>query len=239
MKSFQLSLFLFFLLLTVNLKSQQVVLASEVYPELKYNALRGEVFFSDYKQVKGSAYLVDDWMLGNIHLDDGQRMDNVKFKLDAFSHRIIIYQENLKRLVIAEKEHITGFVVEMNNTQKTFKKILGVNSKTKVYDGCYFEVLTEGKVSLYKLYYKEILPIHDANSKYIEEFIDEFSYYALINDEYIHIRLGRNFLYRNFPEYKVQLRKFIRKNKLNVRKESDSVVAVNYLNEILLTLQQQ
>jgi len=238
MKSFQLSLFLFFLLLTANLKSQQMVLASDVYPELKYNALRGEVFFSEYKQVKGSAYLLDDWMIGNIHLDDGNKMSQVQFKLDAFSHRIIIYQEKLKRLVIAEKLHITGFTAEINNTHKTFKKIIGVNSKTKVYDGCYFEVLTEGRVSLYKLYYKEIIPIHDANKKYIEEFSDEISYYALINDEYIHFRLGRNFLYRNFPEYKVQLRKFIRKNKLNVRKEGNIVVAVNYLNEILLTLQQ-
>lgn len=234
-----MTLFLILLLLTPNLKSQQVVLASDVYPELKYNTLKGEVFFSEYKQVKGSAYLLDDWMLGTIYLDDGNKMGDVQFKLDAFAHRIIIYQENLKRLVIAEKEHITGFVAEINNTNKTFKKILDVNSKTKVYDGCYFEVLTEGKVSLYKLNYKEILPIHDANSKYIEEFINGFSYFTLVNNEYLHIRLGRNFLYRNFPEYKVQLRKFIRKNKLNVRKENDSVIAVNYLNEILFTLQKQ
>ncbi len=236
MKSFVLYSFLF--LLFPNIKSQELLLASELYPELRYHSLKGEVFFFDYRQVKGSPYLLDEWMTGDIYLDDGNTIQNVKLKLDVYAHRILAYQDHLKRVVITEKKHIAEFTLMEDGTEERFKKIVGVNSKSKVYDGCYFKVLTEGIFSLYKLDYKDLLPLQSQSKTFVDEFIDETAYFVARNNEYRQIRLSKAYFILNFPEYKIQMKKFIRKNKLRMKKEKDFVVAVDHLNEISQLLQE-
>ncbi|MGD2033520.1 MAG: hypothetical protein PVF73_00580 [Bacteroidales bacterium] len=215
-----------------NLNAQEKVLSSELYPELKYYALSGEVFYSDYKQVKGSAFLDDDWMQGNIYFDNGEEIPSVQLKLDIFMHRVLVYQENLKRIVITSKEDMTGFTVGAEGSEKQFKKIAGINSKAKASDGCFFEVLHEGEISLFKLYYIEKLPFKYQSGIFTEEFYNETDYFIKVNNEYNEIRLRRRYFIGNFPEYKSQIRQFIRKNRLKPGNENDFVKVLNYLSEI-------
>jgi hypothetical protein len=200
---------------------------------LKYHYLKGQVYYDEYRQVKGTPYLIDEWLTGDIYLDNGKELKVVMFKLDVYAHRILVYHENLKRLVIPEKDHITGFTFHEKGRAKNYIKIFGVNAKAKVFDGCYFEVLTEGEVSFFKLDYKDVLSLKEAEKKYIEEFLDEISYYLLKDGEYKQVRLHKLSLLKKFPEFKVQIRKYIRKNNLKVRKENDFVAAITYINEIL------
>ena len=167
--------FIFLVLLFLqNVRSQETLLASKLFPELRYHDLKGEVYFTDYRQIKGSPFLYDDWMMGDVLLDDGKTINDVMIKLDVFAHRILIYQENLKRVVLIEKQHAAEFTLNVANEEKKYRKLLGVNSKSKVFDGCYFEVLEEGNISLYKLNYLDIYPINSINKIYIEEFIKEW-----------------------------------------------------------------
>lgn len=230
MRSFVFYIFIF--LISFNLKSQELVLASELYPELRYHYLKGEVFYFDYRQVKGTPYLIDDWMIGNINLDDGKELKSVRFKLDIFVHRIIIYHENLNRMVLAEKKYIAEFSIQEGELEKRFKKIEKVGLRSKAYNGCYYEVLTEDVISLYKLYYKDKIPARNLSEIYVEEFTDETDYLIAINNEYKNIRLSKAYFILNYPEYKVQIKKYIRKNRLKLRKEKDFIVAIDYLNEI-------
>ncbi len=232
-------LYLIFLLLSLSIKSQEALLVSELYPELRYHDLKGEVFFSDYRQVKGSPYLYDDWMIGDIFLDNGKEIKNVMIKFDVFVHRVLVYHEYLKRVVLIEKQHTSEFILRVGEDEKKYRKIMNVNSKSKVLDGCYFEVLSEGEISLFKMNYRDIYPINNANAIYIEEFSNEEAYMVYVNNDYKQIRLSKSYFFHNYPEYKDQIRKFIRKNKLKVRKEKDFVKAINYLNEIMRLLKKE
>jgi len=232
-------LYMIFLLLSLSIKSQEALLVSELYPELRYNDLKGEVFFSDYRQVKGSPYLYDDWMIGDIFLDNGRGIKNVMIKFDVYAHRVLVYHENLKRVVLIEKQHTAEFILRVSGEERRFRKLMEVNSKSKVFDGCYFEVLSEGEISLLKLNYRDVYPINNPNKIFIDEFTDEENYMVFVNNDYKQIRLSRNYFFHNYPEYKDQLRKYIRKNKLKVRTEKDFVKAINYLNEIIPLLKSE
>jgi hypothetical protein len=226
-------LYIIFLLLSLNIRSQEAFLVSELYPELRYHDLKGTVFFSDYRQVKGSPYLYDDWMNGNIFLDNGKVIQNVMMKLDVYAHRVLVYHENLKRVVLLEKQHTNEFILRITGEEKRFRKLMDVNSKSKVFDGCFFEVLSEGEISLFKLNYRDVYPINNPNEIYIDEFTNEEDYIVYVNNDYKQIRLGRSYFFHNYPEYKDQLRKYFRKNKLKIRTEKDFVKSIDHLNEII------
>lgn len=110
---------------------------------------------------------------------------------------------------------------------------MDVNSKSKVFDGCFFEVLSEGEISLFKLNYRDVYPINHPNEIYIDEFTNEEDYIVYVNNDYKQIRLGRSYFFHNYPEYKDQLRKYFRKNKLRIRTEKDFVKSIDHLNEII------
>ncbi len=230
MKKFSLLLVLFFV--SLNLRSQDLIRSSEMYPELRYYSLRGEVFFTAYRQVKGTSYFSDDWISGNINLKEGKEIRNVKIKFDVYAHRILVYHESLKRIVIIEKEQVLDFVIMDGKSERIFKKMLDINSKSKVYNGCFLEILSEGSISLYKLYYKDVMPLKNPDQKFIEEFLDETDYFVGFNNQYKQARLSRAYFLHNFPEYKIAIRKFIRKKNLKVRKEKDFVIAIEYVSEL-------
>lgn len=232
-------LFAIILLPFLSIKSQEAILISELYPELRYHELKGEVSFAEYKQVKGSPFLFEDWMQGDIFLDNGKEINNVMIRLDVFAHRILVYHENLKRVVLIEKQHANEFILQVGSEEKRYRKLFNVNSKAKVLDGCYFEVLSEGEISLFKLNFLDLYTINDPGSIFIEEFYEQKNYIVFVNNEYRQIRLRKNYFYHNYPQYKDQLRKYIRKNKLKVGTEKDFVKAVNYLNEILELLKNE
>ena len=51
---------------------------------MRYYPLKGEVYYSDYMQVKGSAFLKgEDWMDGDLMLNCGKSLDDVKKAIQA------------------------------------------------------------------------------------------------------------------------------------------------------------
>jgi hypothetical protein len=216
-----------------QLRAQEPILASERFPELRYYSLKGEVFYSAYIQIKGSAFMEDDWMKGDILLNNGKTIRNVSFKLDAYAHRVLVYQDYLKRIITVSKSDISEFFIKNGKKERRFIFIKDISSKAKVSDGCYFEELSSGKISCYKLYYKDVLPLRAPEMPLLDEFIDETSYFLKYGDHYESIRLNRNILYKTFPQYKTELKQFVHRKNLHLKQENDFVTAISYLSEVL------
>jgi hypothetical protein len=218
----------------LQLNAQQQVLVSELHPELKYYPLKGKVYYQDYIQVKGSAFLTgEDWINGDIFLTSGKRLNNIKYKIDIYAHRILAYQPYLKRIVLVSKEDISTCLIKDTDPPRKFIFLSNIPTKAKVSDGCYFEVLSEGRISFYKLFYKDVLPLRSPEMPLLDEFLDETTYFLKDGDAVRSVRLRKNVLFKMYPEYKSELKDFIRRKNLHLRQEDDFNIAVSHLGSVL------
>jgi hypothetical protein len=231
MKKFQLIIIAFFFL--TELSFGQKMMASEQYPELKYEYLKGVVFYSDYRQIKGNAYLTTDWCIGSIRLKDDHEIRNIKLKFDVYQHRLIVYQEYLKRLVIPEKQDIASFTLEIDGTTRNFKYVEAELASKSSLTQYFLEVLMEGKVSFYRLYFRDVLPLKTAEMPYIDEFIEQSDYYLFYQGEYQVARLTKSYLIKRFPQYKNEIRRFARENNLKIKNDKDYALLVGYISELV------
>lgn len=219
--------------LTMELKAQQV-LVSEMYPELKYYPLKGQVYYQDYIQVKGSAFLKgENWMKGDLILTSGERMNDINFKFDIYAHRVLVYHEFLKRVVSISKKDLTEFYIKDSGSQRRFIFLSEISTKASVSHGCYVEVLSEGRLSFYKLYYKDVLPLRTPVMPLLDEFLDESTYYLKDGDKMNSFRLNKKSLIKLYPQYKSEIKQFVRKKNLHLRNQSDFVIAVSHLGRVL------
>jgi hypothetical protein len=213
--------------------SQEIVLASQIHPELKYYPLKGEVFFSAYKQIKGNPYLTGDWVTGSICLKNGQVMNNIKYKFDVYQHRLIVYQEFLKRLVIPEKQDIESFKIIENGTVRNFKCVEANLTSQKTLTQNFLEVLMEGKVSFYRLYSRQVLPLRTPEMPYIDEFIELSDYYLFYQGKYEIARLRKSYLINRFPQFKSEIKHYARGNRLKLRHDHDFAIMIGYLSQLI------
>jgi hypothetical protein len=216
------------------LVAQQQVLVSELHPELRYYPLKGKVYYLNYIQIKGSAFLSgEEWMSGDLILTNGKRLNNIRFKIDIYAHRILVYHDYLKRIVTISKKDISELYVKDNEQPRKFVFIADIPTKAKVSDGCYFEVLSEGRISFYKLFYKDVLPLRTPEMPLLDEFLDEITYFLKDGDTVRSIRLRKKVLFKLYPQYKSEMKEFIRRQNLQLRKESDFSMAISHLGSVL------
>jgi hypothetical protein len=218
--------------------AQEPLLASEKYPELRYYPLQGEVFFADYQTIKGNAYLNDDWQSGDVFVSGNQIIKNSKFRVDIYSQQILVYNDFLKRTVKPDTKYIDGFRIVNGNTEHVFKKVnynFGFLGGKPNY---FVEVLHEGNLAFYKLYIKTILPVNTSGQGYSDAFYPAVHYYTCNHGKYKEVKLRKSSLLADFPQYKSELKTFIRQEKLRLKKEDDFSKAVEYLDQVIIKANQ-
>lgn len=217
-----------------SLPAQEMKLASEAYPEHRYYPLKGEAFFSAYRQIKGSAYLTDDWVTGDVWLTGGDILKNVQFKVDMYVHRMLVYNDYLKRVIILEKERITQFTFKMaDGRERIFRRIEADHALRLTSKEYFQEVIAEGEVSVYKLYFRDITPLRTPEMPFIDEFVNGTHYYCVYQNKWELAKFHRSYLYKKFPAHKSELRQFIRDQKLRTKDDNDLKEIMNYLNQII------
>jgi len=211
--------------------SQTVKLGSEKYPEHRFYPLKGQIYNTTYRQIKGDAFLTEDWIIGTIHLNNGRNIPEVKYKFDTYSQIVIIYNDALKRLILPEENLVTGFTFTDGKLNRYFKRVNSDLGVRKVHSDYFLEVLHEGEISFYKLYLKTVLPLRVPEMPFIDEFVDEKHYYLCINGMYEPARLTKSFLKQRFPGYRKEISHYARKNNLRLKDETDFANMIFYLGQ--------
>jgi hypothetical protein len=222
-----------FSLLMISIKAQDIILTHDKYPELKYIGLTGKVYYNTYIQVKGSAYLSSDWQKGSITLENGEVLNDVSFKCDVYNHQLLVYNESIKRVILIDKYSIKGFSFIENGEERNFIRINDINTRAVSIDGNFVEVLSSGYISLYKLIYKNKIALSTPVMPFIDEFNDGVEYHLMIGSAEEQINLRKTLLIRKFPEYKADIKHYIRKTNLKVKHEKDFIRVIQYLNGIV------
>jgi hypothetical protein len=211
---------------------QDVVSTRDRYPEMKYLDLSGTIYHNSYFQVKGSAYLSDEWTHGTIFLTDGTTLKNISFKIDLYTQQILVYHDILKRVITIDNHKFGYLVFNENSKLRKFKLVDGLKTQSAAKEGVVVEALSEGKIGFYKVYYKNKNPLLEPSLPFIYEFMDVSRYFILKGSSYFPVKCRKHNLIRLFPEYKANIKQHIRQSHLKLKKESDFSKAVDYINEL-------
>lgn len=224
---------LFLLCCGQHLLAQEMNLSSEIYTEHRYYPLKGEIFYKAYRQVKGNAYLTDGWVDGSIYMTNGSVLKSVKFKIDVYAHYLLVYNEYLKRVIVLPRSEIDKFNFMDNGNNRKFKRVKANRNLKLMNNEFLLEVIQQGHVSVYKLYYRDITPMKSSEMPFIDEFVPRKSYFLVYNNNWEGIRLRRSSLNKKFPDYKKEIKHYIRKNRLKLKRENDFAQVVDYISQIL------
>ena len=230
---------LFILLLQVAASAQYSGLYSENL-NLKSNRLHGkltgEVYFLSLTS-NASHFLQKDWVEGTITLKDGDVFEGIRMRYMAYGDELVVYNSNIKTLFIVDKNTVKQFTFKTPLSSGNFaeRKFVNLDSLGVFLDRTYFEELYSGTVQLlvfHQIEERKISPYIDSSGKLSDtEFRMNKIYYLLSKvNELTRFQLKNRSLYNLFPENKKEMRKLLRKNKINIIDESSAVQAFDLLD---------
>jgi len=212
--------------------SQEVKLASELYPEHRLDPLRGEVYNKIYIQTKGNPFLFKEWLPGTLYLTNNDSVPGLELRFDTYSQAAIVYIKDLNRLILPDENLVMAFSIGNAGSKLYFKKVSHDLGVKKVHSGYFLQVLYEGSVSLYKLYLNDAIPLRAAEMPFIEEFVPKSDYYIYINGTYEIAHLKRSYLKNRFPEHKKEISRYARTNRLSLKDENDFATMISHIDRI-------
>jgi len=179
-----------------------------------------------YEGVKGTPYFKNVWQNAQITSMEGKVYNNVPLKYDVYSNLLVI--KNSKGDSISTE---TANVKEFTwiGTGLTFVREPLLDNTTDIKNfGRFYQLLFRGeKTTLLKNHRKEILKAdyqggYNANRRY-DELIDETDYYLKKGSQIEKIKLNEKNILKSTADKEKELRDFIKKQKLNLKNETDVV----------------
>lgn len=173
--------------------------------------------------ITGSTYLFPNW--------NGQFtvVDKLGTSIKLYNLNYNIKSESLESYI--SKDSI--FQYDINKIDKIIKndikfKIITINNK----DGLYQEIFINEKIKLYKGFGITVQPgvFNPLTQEKIEDdkFIQEFSYFFLINDKYEKTKLNKRVLLNILKDKKDYIKSFVSKYNLTYSKEEDVKGILSY-----------
>lgn len=166
-------------------------------------------------------YLDYDWQVGNMQTNDDRMITNVAFMYnvtkDRMELRADVNPEMVDRITFDQKVFIYCKFIEHDMVKSG-----------------YFEQLTEGTSALLRRY-----TIHTVPGKKGAFGYDSFQnisrdYYLKIGDEpAVEIKKNKNDILNVLSDHKEEIEKYIKKNRLNLRKMEDIDQVLNYYSTLV------
>lgn len=177
-----------------------------------YLILNGKIWRNPYLGVRGHAYFMSgDFLKGDITFN-GKVFRDKTFKYDLYADEIVLWV-NPSTIIFLNKEMVDEFTIDYYNNE--FRVLNTGNDSTSVLRG-YVNIYYEGPTALYVKYRKEI-ELLAVDNKY-DLFSQHHKVYIRKNGEVIQVS-GKRQLYKLLADKKVELKDFVKKNRLSVTKE--------------------
>jgi len=179
-----------------------------------------------YPNVKGSPWLVDAWLDGEVWGEGEQRLKNVKLRYDEYADDVVLFREGKSfRLNPAT---IRGFVVYVPESSD-------LEAKPYVYKNGYPEVDNNSKNTFYRVLYEGKKAVFLYRTK-VELFENAPTYGSAVNETSF-VRKKRYYVYKDGKMHPVLLNKkdilnalndkaaeaYAAKNKMKLKKEEEII----------------
>lgn len=178
------------------------------------NLYSGRVWINNYHRILGDQFLFSNYFLPGTVSTNGKTFKNLLIRYDIYSDEIMI-PLNREEILQLNKEMIDSFSINFENIVYKFIRIQeDTLNSLKGYKG-YFNVLYKQKSALYIKYKKTISP--DITEKSDGAFLQTHKiYFAKDNNVYPITTI--NDLYEALNAEKMQIKNYIKDNKLKVSK---------------------
>lgn len=177
--------------------------------QILYN---GILWKNRYHKIKEDQFLFSNFFLSGTISINGKTFEKIRIRYDIYLDEITI-PINREEILQLNKEMVDSFTISFENKVYKFTKIN--EDVLKGYRG-YINVLYKGGSSLYVKYKKEISP--SVTAQYDGEFYQTHQIY-FVKDSIIYPITNIKDLFKVLKEDEVQIRNFIKKNKLRVSKK--------------------
>jgi hypothetical protein len=197
----------------------------------------GKLYYSDDRNSENLPYLNVEWVKGSIMLENGKNIKDIFLKFNTLRNQLIYHNNNLNVPVSIDHRVIKEFSLTDPAGKKTriFRRLDVHSLHFADTTGFFAEMLSEGKFNLYVLRLCEKTsnyPFAQLKEQKYYYYASSIYYYEDEHGEFRHLVPG-NRIFRNLMKnYKDEIRKYIRKEKLNLKNESDLVKAANYVNSL-------
>jgi hypothetical protein len=194
--------------------------------------VNGRIYSQPHPKANGHPFMKNTgWMPGSVTVY-GKEFSGLKLNYDICQDYLIYLDESAngdKRIILLNKYNIEGFTVE-NNKFVT----LSPEDAENLDEYQYFEVLCNGKVSLYNKWTK---PFEAVTTQEFPagRFLDTKITRCLLKDKVLYKISNRLALLKICSDRKNELRKYMRKHKVDFRKGSDEPLAelIEYYNSLI------
>jgi len=195
-----------------------------------FNVVGGEpvVLAKFVKIVDGTPYFTDEWMKGNVVLNGDNQFVGINLKLDLYYNEVH-YRDPKGNELIATTP-IKKIILFDSSTQQVFDFINGIYINANSQPKGWYQLLTEGKASLFKQIKKQMDENKPYGSATIERSIyTSFQYYALYNGNFLQVKK-----FKEIPDIlsdkKDDVSKYIKANSLSGKTDDDYKAVFNYYN---------
>lgn len=187
------------------------------------------MYLFQHEEIEGNAFLVDRFTTSDLYDINGDVFRNIALKFDTYNN-VFSYTKNDTSFQIPES--ITKVVMHFSTNDSTkdmiFKKIAiaNLNNKSK-----FFQVLSEGSITLLKLYKKEIEEFTEYNNAAkLKRFKKGEVYYIKSTGDFSAVSLNKlkpDVLMQNKW---TEIDAFIKQNKLSIKDENGLAKIFSFYN---------
>jgi len=213
--------------------SQVVEELNPFYGTNFYNIDQDNRLFSnnniDLKTVNGTPYETEDFVLGTAHEKISDNTKNFFMRYNVYNDAIEIKKNKLDRVAInlIRSENI---VATLNDKKYHYRSYLNRNNENK--SGYFILISQRGDHSLYLKKSKKFVPKKISKEAYIKDtpasFKDDNHYYFEINGSLRIIPRKKKAFLKEFSEDKVALSAFLKKEKIDLKKQEDLIRLLNF-----------
>ena len=202
----------------------------DFYNDINAPGLSKETNVKSYSEIDGSPYLQKDFVPGSLITNEDHKYENIPMKYNGYDDRM-------------EYKHKSGISFFLAKPED-FKEIL-LGGSTFIYEEFklgrkkvqgYYEVLSDGKISLLKKYtiaYKEAEPQKPFSDPKPAKFVKKpNTYYIYKGEENIYEIKNEKECLAILQDQKNKLAKYIKSEKLKIKKEEDLKKLIEYYNTL-------
>ncbi|WP_035096583.1 hypothetical protein [Aquimarina megaterium] len=185
-------------------------------------------------KTKGSPYENEKFELGEIvHTNSKQKIQKLFLRYNVYDDQIEVSKtlEASELHGLLKSDHIYARV---NNKEYHYKKYKDLNNQTK--KGYLIKLRDNTKISLYKLLVKKYTKAKIANTSYHKntpaKFTDQHIYYLEIGEKLVPVNSSKKKTVSIFPDHQKEVKDFIGKENLSLKKEKDLLKLVNFYSTL-------
>jgi hypothetical protein len=207
---------------TVDVEKNAVSLSSRVF----YTAGGHPVSAAKYVRLTGgSPYFSENWMKGAIIVSDSMEYSNLRLRLDLLDNTLLYLNDNNEEMVSVSPIN----KVSLRDTTTGANYLFTYDDAHK----SWYQVLSMGKVSLYKQHFKQMVENKPYGSSITEQTIrTEERYFIMSNNMLTRIKKPKDIAEQIGGRHYKAVSEYIEKEKLNGKKEKDFVAAIEYYNSL-------